>query len=920
MPAEIDTGGPTVLHCDYRAVCPIPILTSTSTSASLRRENRVVRTSIVRRLPRIDDNESLDDTSLKSRRWSGFSSRRTGGASARSVLREFRRSEPRIAFNVPTEAIDASSRTADRKDCQPQDVSGPEQPESRLRDTIDQFDENETIRQTRSRRDECSLEHEAISRRFQNEKTHDCHGVQGWCSKRDLSATGNWTEFCVADHVQIGKSRFSSQSSDSSRSDRTYEKLTTTSTLPSLTDETWKEVDATNSWRCESRVTKVELTADRQTDFPSYDNESSSRSGHGRTRKKRRECRNNRSTYLQLALLLLLLAFGQCRPRKSSVFNCSVKSSTTGLSVLAIGTVISAVSGAPVDLMGDAGVRAERSANLSHITGASRKIQMYIKNRHLQILPDGTVNGSNDDTSDYTIFQRTSVSRGQLRIQGVATCLYLCMDSCGLLYGSREYTDDCVFNETLEQHNYNTYSSAKWSTAKKTLYLGLNRRGQPRRVQAKGHNLGRLSAYARVLTQVAPSERVDALQRRMLTSKAQHNIRHRHNLHRGDLIQQSLCPTLPVQEKDGRDKFRCRKRKKRKKRKRRCRPGEKPGPQCQIAEEKDDASSMHPARSEGLPLNGTSPESKRSCEGAASEEACRREALSVPSKKRKLRVQDAAEVAATVGRNVTGNSNGKSKAPASNAKKVHAAGSMSQSKKPNLTDGKKKKKKGPAAARRNPAVPLPRKRFMPGKTDNTSAVLTATPVPIFATSSSSWWSPGASTDPSGRGILPRRRGKQASSRKNDSSGNPRRVGKAFARNRTKTINRTVSANTYETTMNPDRTDQSVTVKVPETVSDRSFRNSSLSSENADDASRSLFESLPIDEDASSTFSNEHVTATIDSTISIEVTGTISSFGLHDEGNKSVDEVGNVDDSDRFDTPETIQSTTTPGVPFERLAM
>lgn len=34
------------------------------------------------------------------------------------------------------------------------------------------------------------------------------------------------------------------------------------------------------------------------------------------------------------------------------------------------------------------------------------------------------------------IFQRTSVSRGQLRIQGVATCLYLCMDSCGLLYGS----------------------------------------------------------------------------------------------------------------------------------------------------------------------------------------------------------------------------------------------------------------------------------------------------------------------------------------------------------------------------------------------------------------------------------------------------------------------------------------------------
>lgn len=407
MPAEIDTGGPTVLHCDYRAVCPIPILES----SSLYRENRVVRTSIAQPFPRTnrdEKDESLDDAGSKSRRrWSGFSFRR-------SVLRGLRRNKPRVSFNVPTEAIDASSRTADdRQDCQHEDARGPEQPESRLRDTVDQFDENGTIRQTRSRREEeCSFEHErTISRRFQariqlasktgreKEKTsHDCHGVQGWCSKRDLSATGNWTEF-------------SSQSNDPSRSDRTYEKVVTTdataNTLPSLTDETWKEVDATNSWRCESRATKVELTLDRRTDFPSL--ESSSRCGHTRRRKKRRECRNNRSTYFQLALLFFLLAFGQCGLRKSSVFNSSARSSATGLSVLAIGTVISAVSAAPVDLMADAGVRAERSANLSHITGASRKIQMYIKNRHLQILPDGTVNGSNDDTSDYSEY-RFSIS------------------------------------------------------------------------------------------------------------------------------------------------------------------------------------------------------------------------------------------------------------------------------------------------------------------------------------------------------------------------------------------------------------------------------------------------------------------------------------------------------------------------------
>ncbi|KAJ8882953.1 hypothetical protein PR048_014792 [Dryococelus australis] len=34
------------------------------------------------------------------------------------------------------------------------------------------------------------------------------------------------------------------------------------------------------------------------------------------------------------------------------------------------------------------------------------------------------------------ILQRSSVHTGQLKIQSVATCLFLCMDSCGLLYGS----------------------------------------------------------------------------------------------------------------------------------------------------------------------------------------------------------------------------------------------------------------------------------------------------------------------------------------------------------------------------------------------------------------------------------------------------------------------------------------------------
>ncbi|XP_049817088.1 probable WRKY transcription factor protein 1 [Aethina tumida] len=203
----------------------------------------------------------------------------------------------------------------------------------------------------------------------------------------------------------------------------------------------------------------------------------------------------------------------------------------------------------------DPAARSERSTNLSHVSGTARKIQMFIKNRHLQLLPDGTVNGTTDDTSPYTILQRTAVGKGQMRIQGVATCQYLCMDSCGLLYGSLEFGDDCVFNETMEQHNYNTYSSTKYSNERKTLYLALNRRGQPRKVVLRArHQLGKLSSYTRALLRHVSLDRSEEI----------HARHHRH------------CPTTAVHQSHyqsptrSHDPPRCRKRKKRKKKKRKC--------------------------------------------------------------------------------------------------------------------------------------------------------------------------------------------------------------------------------------------------------------------------------------------------------------------------------------------------------------
>uniref|UniRef100_A0A1B6L5E3 Fibroblast growth factor n=1 Tax=Graphocephala atropunctata TaxID=36148 RepID=A0A1B6L5E3_9HEMI len=254
----------------------------------------------------------------------------------------------------------------------------------------------------------------------------------------------------------------------------------------------------------------------------------------------------------------------------SAVYTVVVLVACAAMCVLGVGT-------APTHPLedADAAQRSERSANLSHITGTARKIRMYVKNRYLQILSDGTVNGTGD-TSEFSILQRQSVRAGQVKIQGVATCIYLCMDSCGILYGSREFAEDCVFNEMIEQHHYNTYSSTKYSNHRRILYLALNRKGVPRRVQIKAKSpLGKLSTYTRVLTQPVSAEEVEQLARRLLQQHpgTQHHLRHH-----------QLCPPASKVPLETADVERCRKRKKRRKR-RRCREGEEDNEECHKVKE-----------------------------------------------------------------------------------------------------------------------------------------------------------------------------------------------------------------------------------------------------------------------------------------------------------------------------------------------
>lgn len=76
----------------------------------------------------------------------------------------------------------------------------------------------------------------------------------------------------------------------------------------------------------------------------------------------------------------------------------------------------------------------------------------------------------------------------------------------------KEFSDDCIFNENMEEHHYNSYSSSFHSNSRRTMYLGLNRHGVIRKIQIpKLRSLGKLATYTKALTQNVVQDRVVAL-------------------------------------------------------------------------------------------------------------------------------------------------------------------------------------------------------------------------------------------------------------------------------------------------------------------------------------------------------------------------------------------------------------------------
>lgn len=441
MPAEIDTGGHRVLHCDYCADCPTatPIHVSIPANKVCRRVNheyseRRGANSFVNtnrrpaRLSEIDENELGEQKGDPKYRRRGTEKRTTKAeplhrrgenllsnvdrnSSARiSWIDDGERkilsdSDLRVKYRTLTRPSRRKPRRADgfaclasRKSPAIENVSKDErfaiawnsQEDASVRDKVERAESRLRDQTERSRLAITGANASPIARRRSLQARSWTSPRPSFCGRKDFD-TGP-IDHTERTRASRGAALLSSHHSHIRSKDGSCEENSRSVNRRFFreefgNDDTWVSENARIDY---SKSRDEQLLEEQQTRRIDLVN------------RKKGKCARRVCSFLQL-VLLFLVAFGRYGTLGStSVIKFSARSTASGLSVLGISAIIGAVSATPIDLTGDAGTRAERSANLSHITGASRKIRMYIKNRYLQILPDTTVNGSNDDTSDYS--------------------------------------------------------------------------------------------------------------------------------------------------------------------------------------------------------------------------------------------------------------------------------------------------------------------------------------------------------------------------------------------------------------------------------------------------------------------------------------------------------------------------------------
>ncbi|XP_034016438.1 LOW QUALITY PROTEIN: fibroblast growth factor 3 [Thalassophryne amazonica] len=139
-----------------------------------------------------------------------------------------------------------------------------------------------------------------------------------------------------------------------------------------------------------------------------------------------------------------------------------------------------------------------RGGVYEHLGGAPRRRKLYCATKyHLQIHPNGKIDGSLEENNPFSIMEITAVDVGVVAIKGLFSGRYLAMNDKGRLYASEVFNKECEFVERIHELGYNTYASRHHSTeqplspgggstkrrasAKRQWYVSINGKGRPRR-------------------------------------------------------------------------------------------------------------------------------------------------------------------------------------------------------------------------------------------------------------------------------------------------------------------------------------------------------------------------------------------------------------------------------------------------------
>uniref|UniRef100_A0A672LYK9 Fibroblast growth factor n=1 Tax=Sinocyclocheilus grahami TaxID=75366 RepID=A0A672LYK9_SINGR len=119
-----------------------------------------------------------------------------------------------------------------------------------------------------------------------------------------------------------------------------------------------------------------------------------------------------------------------------------------------------------------------RGGVYEHLGGAPRRRKLYCATKyHLQIHPNGKIDGSLDENNPFSILEITAVDVGVVAIKGLFSGRYLAMNEKGRLYASEGFNRECEFLERIHELGYNTYASS----SKRQWYVSINGKGRPRR-------------------------------------------------------------------------------------------------------------------------------------------------------------------------------------------------------------------------------------------------------------------------------------------------------------------------------------------------------------------------------------------------------------------------------------------------------